>query len=143
MRSESENRAAILAEARSWIGTPYHPCSRLKGVGVDCAQILIGVYSAVGLVEPFETGHYPRDWMLHRDEERYLEWVQKYAHQVDAPRPGDIAMFKFGRCVSHGAIVTDWPTLIHAYSREGNVCYGDGTRGELGPRLHSFYSVFE
>ena len=31
------------------------------------------------------------------------------------PGPGDVAVFRFGRTFSHGAIVTDWPRLIHAY----------------------------
>ena len=37
---------------------------------MDCAQILIAVYSAVGIIKEFETGYYPSDWMLHRSEEQ-------------------------------------------------------------------------
>ncbi len=29
--------------------------------------------------------------------------------------PGDIVLWKFGRCFSHGAIIVEWPTIIHAY----------------------------
>ena len=28
---------------------------------------------------------------------------------------GDIALFQFGRCISHGAMIIDYPLLIHAY----------------------------
>lgn len=31
-------RAAVVAEARSWIGTPYHNCADVKGAGVDCGN---------------------------------------------------------------------------------------------------------
>ena len=33
----------IVTEARTWVRTPYHHQARLKGVGVDCAGLVIGV----------------------------------------------------------------------------------------------------
>lgn len=140
--TEQEARAAIVAEARSWLRTPYHHAARVKGAGVDCAQILVEVYSAAGVIERFDPGFYPSDWMLHRDEERYLETVRRFAHPVATPLPGDVAVYRFGRCVSHGAIVIEWPIIIHAYAKERNVCLGDGLAGDLGGRLAGFYSVF-
>ena len=141
--TSAEQRSAVVAEALTWLRTPYHPCARVKGHGVDCAQILIEVYAAAGLIERFDTGHYPQDWMLHRDEERYLGFISQHAHQVPVPQPGDIALYRFGRCVSHGAIVIDWPVIVHAYAPEGNVCLGDGMAGRLGPRLAGFFSIFQ
>ena len=136
-------RAAVVAEAESWLRTPYHHHARVKGAGVDCAQILIGVYGAVGLVEPFDTGEYPMDWMFHRDEERYLAWVERYAREVAHPLPGDIAVWRFGRTFSHGAIVTEWPHIIHAYRPERMVARGDATQGDLAGREVRFFSLFE
>ena len=37
------SRAAVVAEAIAWLGTPYHHRARIKGVGVDCAQLALGV----------------------------------------------------------------------------------------------------
>lgn len=37
---ELQQRAAVIAEAESWLSTPYHHEARIKGHGVDCAQIL-------------------------------------------------------------------------------------------------------
>lgn len=136
-------RAAVVTEAESWLGTPYHHRARVKGAGVDCAQILIGVYGNVGLVDPFDTDDYPMDWMLHRDEERYLGWVERYAGRVDAPLPGDIAVWRFGRCFSHGAIVTGWPNIIHAYRPERMVTRGEATHPALSAREVRFYSLFK
>jgi len=39
----------------------------------------------------------------------------QYAHEVELPEKGDIILWKFGRCFSHGAIVVDYPMIIHAY----------------------------
>jgi len=140
--TEQETRAAIVAEARTWLRTPYHHAARVKGAGVDCAQILVEVYSAVGLIEWFDAGFYPPDWMLHRDEERYLATVTRFAHPVAAPLPGDVAVYRFGRCISHGAIVVEWPTIIHAYAPDRQVSMGDGMSSRLRPRLAGIYSVF-
>jgi cell wall-associated NlpC family hydrolase len=103
--------------ALSWLNTPYHSMAKIKGVGVDCAQLLIGVYEEIGILPLGEIapGAYTHDFHLHRSEEKYLYWVEKYCYKITAPKPGDIALFKFGRCISHGAIVLDWPLVIHAY----------------------------
>ena len=108
----------VVTEARKWIGTPYHSGARVIGVGVDCGQLLIGVYENAGVIPAgdCEPGAYAFDWHLHRSEEKYLHWVQKYCDIIDGdPLPGDIAVFQFGRCVSHAGIVTEWPRIIHAY----------------------------
>ena len=41
-------REKIVAEARSWIGTPYHNCADIKGVGVDCGMLLVRVFVDLG-----------------------------------------------------------------------------------------------
>lgn len=40
-----------VAEAMTWLGTPYHHQGRVKGVGVDCATLLCEVYKEVGLMD--------------------------------------------------------------------------------------------
>ena len=123
-------RAAVVAEAIAWLGTPYHHRARLKGVGVDCAQLALGVYANVGLIEAFDTGDYPPDWHLHRVGERYLAVLSRFAGEIDpaAVQPGDVLLFKFGRAFSHGAIVTAWPQIVHASRRDGAVVMGDVDR---------------
>jgi cell wall-associated NlpC family hydrolase len=142
MSTEQEQRQAVVAETLTWLGTPYHHQGRLKGVGVDCAQILIAVYAAVKLINEFDTGYYPCDWMTHRSEERYLGFVSQYAHRVDSPQPGDIVLYRFGRCVAHGGIVVAWPTIVHAFAPERKVVLGDGERGPFARHLHGFYSLW-
>ncbi len=109
-------RNAIVSEARSWIGTPYHNCADIKGVGVDCGMLLLRVYVDLGLVAPFDPRPYTHDWHLHRGEERYLDALLARATRVERPEPGDAMMFRVGRCYSHGGIVTaaDPLTIVHA-----------------------------
>jgi cell wall-associated NlpC family hydrolase len=135
-------RGAVLQEANTWLATPYHHQGRIKGAGVDCAMLLIEVYHQCGLIPDIDPTPYPPDWHFHRDEERYLGWVKQYAKPVDVPQLGDIAVFQFGRCVSHGAIVVAWPTIIHSYLHEGCVL-ADATQGQMAGRLRGFYSLFK
>jgi cell wall-associated NlpC family hydrolase len=109
-------RNAIVAEARSWIGTPYHNCADIKRVGVDCGMLLVRVYVDLGLVAPFDPRPYTHDWHLHRGEERYLDALLARAVRVERPEPGDVMLFRVGRCYSHGGVVThaDPLTIVHA-----------------------------
>ena len=122
-RARSPDRAAVVAAARGWIGTPYHMGADIKGVGVDCAMILVRVFCDLGLVAPFDPRPYSSDWHLHRSEEVYLRLLLERAHEVAAPQAGDVVLFRYGRCFSHGGIVTKAEpfTLVHAFASAGVV----------------------
>ena len=119
-----DQRNAVVAEARSWLRTPYHDHGRIKGVGADCALMPLDVYSAalfptLGIVPP-QPPDYVQQWHLHRSEERYLGYVQQLgAVPVEAPQPGDFVLFRIGRVYSHGGIVVAWPWIIHAVNPSG------------------------
>ena len=136
-------RAPVVAEAGSWIGTPYHHAARVKGVGCDCLTLLAEVYASVGLIEPIaEIPFYPPDWHLHRSAELYLNGVVERAGEIDElPGPGDIALFRFGRCFAHGAVVTEWPRLIHAWHSAG-VITDAADQPRLANRKVRFFSPF-
>ena len=140
-QSIDEIRQRIVEEARSWLRTPWHHEARVKGVGVDCAQFLIGVYANVGLVEEFSTEHYPPDWHLHRDEPLFLQYLRQYAVETEEPLPGDVAMWNFGRHEAHGSIVIAWPLIIHAYKEERAVSLTDVSTSPLRRRLAGFYRL--
>jgi NlpC/P60 family putative phage cell wall peptidase len=134
-------RQRVVTEAEGWIGTPFHHAARVKGAGVDCLMLLAEVYERAGVVGHVDPPFYVPDWHLHRDAERYLEGLVPYARPVEAPLPGDIALFRFGRTFSHGAIVTEWPRLIHAYWTIG-VVHGDATLHPLAGRPVRFFTPF-
>lgn len=132
-------RDRIVAEARSWCGTPWHHEARVKGAGVDCAQLLIAVYSAVGLIPNIFTAHYPADWHLHRDEPRFLTELLQHCRAVEAPLPGDVVMFRYGRHAAHGAIYAGEDLMIHAWRDAGQVIVSEISNSPLAPRLHGYY----
>jgi cell wall-associated NlpC family hydrolase len=135
-------RAAIVAEALTWLGTPYHHAANVKAAGVDCAMLLVEVFRAVGLVAPdFDPRPYPRAWYLHRDEERFMGFLLDQSRRTDSPQAGDVAMFRFGRTASHGAIIIDELLMIHAYQPAGRVELVE--RRAFENRLHSYWTVLE
>lgn len=137
-------RAAVVQEAHTWLGTPYHHHGRIKGAGVDCAMLLAEVFTRCKLVAPVDPGAYPIDWHLHRTEEIFIQWLQRAgAHQVLAASPGDIAIYQFGRTFSHGAIVVDdIGTVVHSYLRLG-VISTRPTEEPLQGRPVQFWSIFD
>jgi cell wall-associated NlpC family hydrolase len=136
------NRQAIIDEAMTWLTTPWRHASAVKGAGVDCGRLLIEVYAAVGLIERFVPDAYPQDFALHCSDERFIANIERYAVRVDNAEQGDVAVWKYGRCFSHAAIVVDYPTIIHAKIDEG-VLLDLADQGELAHREVRFYSVFD
>jgi len=174
-------RAAVVRCAQEWLRTPYHHRGRIKGAGVDCAMLLAEVYAEAGFVAPLAVPHYPPDWHLHRDAERYLGVLLNHAVEyvpdftaTDHPHPdptplrgrereggalptrpilpADIALWRFGRCFSHGAIVVDWPVVIHAYLGRGCMLedaakaewlsrIGEGRDAHAKPRPVKFFTL--
>lgn len=138
----SATREDVVREAVSWTGTRFHDCSGIKGVGTDCAHLIIRVYAAVGLIEDFSPSYKPQ-WFQHRDEPRFLQELEsRGAHRIDIEEalPGDVLMYKFGRHAAHGALVIDASSVIHAYKPVGHVCVG--SRREFADRLDSAWSLF-
>ena len=124
--TDIRRQARIVYEARKWLDakTPYHHAADVRGVGVDCAMLLVRVFVDSGLTPPFDPRPYPPDWHLHRSEQKFLGWIEQYGTRVDTPMRGDVALFRFGRALSHGGIVCDTQPevyMIHANQDAGIV----------------------
>jgi cell wall-associated NlpC family hydrolase len=120
-----ERADAIVAEAKSWLNTPYVPRALIKGVGVDCGGLLYKVYEPFfGPFPPFPQD-YSADWAMHEvDGERYLDFIMPYVKRTPAPVVGGFSVFHYGRKYAHGAIYIGDDWYIHAWGRqrEGRVC---------------------
>jgi len=140
-----QTRSAIVAEALSWVRTPYHHHARIKGVGVDCAQILCAVYEECGVIEHVEPGNYAPQHHLHRDEELYIDWLQRCgAIEVQTPGLGDVALFHWGRTWSHAGIVVALEpevSIVHSYIGHGVYCHRL-TEAPLAGRMPRYWSKF-
>jgi cell wall-associated NlpC family hydrolase len=136
-------RDAVVAEALTWLGTPWHHNQRLKGVGVDCANLPAAVYEACGVIEHLEAD-YPRQWMLHRKQDRFIEWIVFAGGReitFDELLPGDLVLWKFGLTFSHSGFWLGGGRVLHAYIGQG-VGYGDMTRDiDLAERERRYFTI--
>ena len=138
-----EKRNEIIRAAREWLGTPYHHRARVKKAGADCAMFPLAVYQECGVIPAdFRPPAYQMQWHLHRGEEMYLETIAPYVNEkASTPLPADFVIFKFGRAFSHGAIVVEWPLIIHSYIPHG-VLLSDALRdGELIGRELKIFEI--
>ena len=144
--SEATERAAVVAAARSWIGTPYRHMGRAKGPegGVDCAQLVYCVFHDVGLTPDMPLEPYPPDFMLHQGVERYMGIVEQRAHEITEAhaKPGDVVLYRVGRLFAHGAIIDEpgWPRIIHAWYAARFVLADSGVAHRLAGRGRKFFS---
>lgn len=153
MSAEALQREAVVREAMSWLRTPYHHMGRVKGHrgGVDCAMLLAEVYERAGVVPHVDVSHYPRDWHLHRNDERFLSYILPRAVEIaDHPMPGDVVTYHVGRGMAHAGIVIfpGWPAIIHSDMDARCVTLGDGTQGrhalanDGSPRARRYFTLW-
>ena len=120
--------------AREWKGTPFIHEARLKGIGADCETFLSAVFSEAGIFEARDVPRISAQWFLNTREDLYLNFLRKYTGEYEftpgpdavTPQPGDIICVRHRWVYSHGALVTDWPMVIHCFPPkvlEANVLY--------------------
>lgn len=123
---EYNQRQAVLAEAKKWIGTPYHQMADVLSGGIDCNMLLVRAWVDAGIFEPFDPRPYPSNWHMHQSEERYLAWMEMLALEIDTqPQVCDIRLMTFGKCFSHGGIYETPTRMIHAHQSTGFCCASD------------------
>ncbi len=111
-------REQIIAEARTWIGTPWVHTGRLKGIACDC----IGV----GLCVPRALGIFPADFDVtgysRNPEPRILlGYLRQYMDRTDHPTGGDLLLVRPYRLPQHIQMLTFDGTVIHAIDRQRGV----------------------
>ncbi|MDX2236291.1 MAG: peptidase P60, partial [Hyphomonadaceae bacterium] len=90
------SRRAILAEARTWLGTPYQHQASVKGAGCDCLGFVRGVWRAIYGPEPETPPPYTPDWAEAGGAETLYAAAQRSLREValDAMQPGDVLLFR-------------------------------------------------
>ncbi len=113
------SRAAIVAEAQSWIGTPYRHQASLKGVGCDCLGLVRGVWRELLGSEPEPVPPYARDWAEAGEGEPLAEAAFRHLDPIapDAFLPGDVLLFRWRAnfVAKHAALVSAPYRMIHAH----------------------------
>jgi hypothetical protein len=138
-------RALVVAEAREWIETAWVHQACAKGLGVDCAQLVIGVGKAVDLFpQEFEEHNYDR----RPDGASLLSLCRRHMDEVDIGEivPGNVGVFRVARHPQHLAFFADYmhggTSIIHALMNRG----GQGKVVETvldKPTLKRLVAVFQ
>jgi NlpC/P60 family putative phage cell wall peptidase len=110
-------REHIIAEAASWIGTPYHHQASLKGVGADCLGLVRGLWRALYGPEPAPVPPYGQD--AGDGGEALLEGLRAHlAEGALEPVPGDLLLFRLRENwpARHCAVLLASDCFVHAVS---------------------------
>lgn len=112
-------RRAVVAEARSWIGTPYRHQGSRKGVGCDCLGLVRGIWRALYGTEPEAPDAYAADWAEAGTGDPLLEAARRHCVELgwEDRAAGDILAFRWRPHlpIKHLGILIDGGRFIHAY----------------------------
>jgi len=133
-------RAALVASARRWIGTPYRHQASLEGVGCDCLGLVRGLWREFFGAEPEPVPAYAPDWAEAGRIESLIAAGRRHlvaVALVDA-RPGDVVLFRWRPDLpaKHAGILSEIDDLrrplrfVHAYDGSAVV------ESPLGPWWH-------
>lgn len=108
------DRDAIVAEARSMIGTPWHHQGRLPGVGLDCIGLVVCVLERLGYTAKDRYGYrrapVPAEFIAAVRE-------QAMEKPIDEMAKGDMLLIAPGKLLQHAAIYSGNDTIIHARTK--------------------------
>jgi NlpC/P60 family putative phage cell wall peptidase len=110
-------RQLIVSTARSWLGTRFHHQGRLKGVGCDCAGLVVGVCREllIDVADKTDYTRQPDGVMMRQTCEQNMTEIAPT--QIT---PGDVLLFRFDQHPQHVAIVGNYDhgglSIIHAYA---------------------------
>lgn len=111
--------AAIIAEALTWVGTPYRHQGSLKDVGCDCLGLIRGVWRAIYGAEPERAGAYAPDWAEAGGEDRFLSAARRHCREkpIAEAASSDLILFRWRSHLpaKHAGIVLEPGRFIHAY----------------------------
>ena len=120
----------IIAQARTWLGTPFHHQGRVKHVGVDCIGLIVCVIDELGLSDEngqrlasYDSTGYsrtPDGFTLKSKLDSHLQPIS-----IEEIAPGDILLFRFNKNPQHVGFVTDRSdgdlSILHCYSTSNYV----------------------
>ena len=143
--TQADERANVVAIAKSWLQTPFHHGADIKRVGVDCAQFISAVFVEAGLETPITIKGYSEQWYMHQSDELFLDYLTSRADEItiEEAKPADIVVYRFGRSFSHGGLIVNpgWPQIIHAFRQYGVVAADDASiNGDLINRKRRFFT---
>jgi NlpC/P60 family putative phage cell wall peptidase len=109
----------IVAEALTWVGTPYRHQGSQRGVGCDCLGLVRGVWLSIYGREAERPGPYAPDWAEANGGDALLDAARRHCREkacVDM-QPGDLLVFRWraDAPAKHAGILVAANRFIHAY----------------------------
>lgn len=132
-------RAALIAEARTWIGTPFVRRAAVKGAGCDCVGLL-NALRAFAIGQPLEAmPPYSWDFAHNSNQDDIRDTASRLLRPVVQPSPGDVLIFRWRtrEAWAHAALVSAPGRMIHAYAPAGVV------EAHFGGWAHRIAGAFE
>lgn len=106
----------VVAEAMSWLGTPFLWQASLKGVGADCKGLVRGVAREKGLPEAEGVWARRCDYGRRVPLADLQRGLAETFERIAAYEPGDVVQMMMGGHPQHLGIVGDG-VVIHTYAR--------------------------
>lgn len=97
--------------------------------GCDCTGLLIGIANELGYLRNYKLRNYKLDWNLHSGSGTFLiDELEKFGCEIPNNEigVGDIAVFEFGRCLSHAGIMINInsKSFVHIFYEARKCRYG-------------------
>ena len=111
----SGTRDQVVAEALSWIDTPFVHAAEVKGVGVDCVHLVKAIGQKYALVQDGDLPAYGTT----PDPKQMREELNKHLDPIPfkAVREGDLLWFWAERLLHLGIVVESDPlSIVHAHN---------------------------
>lgn len=121
----SGTRADVVAEARTWLDTPFVHQGWTKGVACDCIGLIKGVGVELSLFDYDEQSDKARRYAAYSmlpNPRKMREGLAEFFVPIskDEALPGDIFYIAWAKEPQHVALLSDHG-LIHSYSHVGKV----------------------
>lgn len=110
-------RQEVVAQARRWIGTPYHHQAALRGVGCDCIGFIRGLHAELRGGVPVAVPAYRVDWAEMSTNEQLLLALSCHLRVGVSSRllSGDVLAFRWRpqTPARHVALLSTPHSMIH------------------------------
>lgn len=126
MPTNNVTREQVVAEARTWLGTPFQHQGRIKGRGVDCIGFPWGVAKELNLLQNIDLDSPGVKPYLGYGKapvpSKFLGALNEHLVQIEFSEVlmADLILFRGKLYPNHLAIVTDYG-VIHSSAERGKV----------------------
>lgn len=116
-------RKAVVAEARTWIGTRFGP-GAVKGKSCSCVGLIVEVLSVCGLFEEADAVRPFLGYTVPMHRYAMIEGLNKhFPNRTNITRvlPGDFILFQLRTGPKHVAFASESGSIIHSHANYGKV----------------------